>query len=129
MAFRWRADDGPFIAVFGSSIPSSTKKKNKNKKQKKKRYQIWTPSDKLTFWICAWIRPMDKKIITIYSRYICNFCHYGTENYKTIRNHMYSHEPVKYQCPYCGFKRAPRWVNHRIQRRAGDSDPPEKSQK
>ena len=24
MAFRWRADDGPFIAVFGSSIPSST---------------------------------------------------------------------------------------------------------
>ena len=43
-------------------------------------------------------------------RYICNFCHYGTENYKTIRNHMYSHEPVKYQCPYCGFKRAPRWV-------------------
>ena len=22
MAFRWWADDGPFIAVFGSSIPS-----------------------------------------------------------------------------------------------------------
>ena len=21
MAFRWRADDGPFIVVFGSSIP------------------------------------------------------------------------------------------------------------
>ena len=30
MAFRWRADDGPFIAVFGSSIPSSTKKKLSN---------------------------------------------------------------------------------------------------
>ena len=25
MAFRWRADDGPFIVIFGSSIPSSTK--------------------------------------------------------------------------------------------------------
>ena len=28
MAFCWQADGGPFIAVFGSSIPSSTKKKN-----------------------------------------------------------------------------------------------------
>ena len=28
MAFRWRANDGPLIAVFGSYIPSSTKKKN-----------------------------------------------------------------------------------------------------
>ena len=27
MVFHWRADDGPFIAVFGSSIPSSIKKK------------------------------------------------------------------------------------------------------
>ena len=27
MAFRWRADDGPFIAVFGYSIPLPTKKK------------------------------------------------------------------------------------------------------
>ena len=36
------ADDGPFIVVFGSSIPSSTKK----------RFQIGTPSDK-TFWIRA----------------------------------------------------------------------------
>ena len=26
MAFRWRADDGPFIAVLGSSSPYSTKK-------------------------------------------------------------------------------------------------------
>ena len=25
MAFRWRADDGPFIEVFGSSLHSSTK--------------------------------------------------------------------------------------------------------
>ena len=24
MAFRWRADDDPFIVVFGSSIPTST---------------------------------------------------------------------------------------------------------
>lgn len=43
-------------------------------------------------------------------RYICNFCQYGTENYKTIHNHMYRHEPLKYLCPYCGFKRAPRYV-------------------
>ena len=27
MAFRWRADDSPHIVVFGSSHPSSTKKK------------------------------------------------------------------------------------------------------
>ena len=26
MAFRWRADDGPLKVVFGSSLPSSTKK-------------------------------------------------------------------------------------------------------
>ena len=26
MAFRWRADDGPLLVVFGSSLPSSTKK-------------------------------------------------------------------------------------------------------
>ena len=46
MAFRWRADDGPFIVVFGSFLPSSTKKQNKKKRQS------WTPSDK-TFWIRA----------------------------------------------------------------------------
>ena len=28
MAFRWRADDGPLIVVFGSSHHSSSKKKN-----------------------------------------------------------------------------------------------------
>ena len=40
IAFRWRVDGGPFIAVFGSSMPSSTK-------TEKKLYQIWTPvSDK-----------------------------------------------------------------------------------
>ena len=39
MAFRWRADDCPFIAVFGSSIPHQLKKK---------RYQIWTPPTKLS---------------------------------------------------------------------------------
>ena len=26
MAFRWRADNGPLNVVFGSSLPSSTKK-------------------------------------------------------------------------------------------------------
>ena len=30
MAFRWRANDGPLKAVFGSYIPSSTKKRKKN---------------------------------------------------------------------------------------------------
>ena len=30
MAFRWRADDGPLIVIFGSSHPSSTKKQQKN---------------------------------------------------------------------------------------------------
>ena len=35
MAFRWRDDDGPLIAVLGSSFLSSTK--NQNKKQKKKK--------------------------------------------------------------------------------------------
>ena len=27
MAFRWWADDGPLLALFGSSLPSSDKKK------------------------------------------------------------------------------------------------------
>ena len=26
MAFRWQADEDPFIAVYGSSVPSSTRK-------------------------------------------------------------------------------------------------------
>ena len=39
MVFRWQANDGPFIAIFGYSIPPSTKKK---------RNQIWTPSAKLS---------------------------------------------------------------------------------
>ena len=26
MAFRWRADEGPLVLVFGFSLPSSTKK-------------------------------------------------------------------------------------------------------
>ena len=47
MAFRWRADDGTFVAVFRSCIPSSTKIIIK------KSYQMWTPSDK-TFWIRAY---------------------------------------------------------------------------
>ena len=38
MVFRWRADDGPFLTVFGSSIPSSTNEKLSN----------LDPSDKLS---------------------------------------------------------------------------------
>ena len=38
IAFRWRADDGPIIVVFGSSFPSSTKN----------RCQRWTPLIKLS---------------------------------------------------------------------------------
>ena len=49
MAFRLRADDGPLIAVFGSSIPHLLKKN-----------QISTPSDK-TFWIRAYAGPNTKK--------------------------------------------------------------------
>ena len=45
-AKRQLNDDGPFIVISGSSIPSSTKKK------KKKSYHFLTPSDK-TFWIRA----------------------------------------------------------------------------
>ena len=30
MAFRWRTNDGPFKVVFGSTLPSSTKKQKKN---------------------------------------------------------------------------------------------------
>ena len=41
---RLRADDGPLIVVFGSSLPSSTKKKHV--------IVDGTPSDK-TFWILA----------------------------------------------------------------------------
>ena len=49
--FCWRVDDGPFIVVFGSSLPSSTKTNNN------KSFLSWTPSDK-TFWIraCGLIR-------------------------------------------------------------------------
>ena len=31
MAFRWRADGSPLIVVFGSSLPSLTKKEKKEK--------------------------------------------------------------------------------------------------
>ena len=51
MAFLWLADDGPFIVVFWSSIPSPTKKNIQ-----KKRYQIWTLSDKTTWaWKLDWL--------------------------------------------------------------------------
>ena len=45
MAFRWRADDGPLIVAFGSTLPHQVI-------TIKKRYQSWTPSDK-SFWIRA----------------------------------------------------------------------------
>ena len=48
--FCWRVDDSPLIAVFGSSLPSPTKK---NQTKKKKRFLSWTPSGK-TFWIRTW---------------------------------------------------------------------------
>ena len=32
MAFRWRADDGPLIVAFGSSLPSSIEKIKKKAK-------------------------------------------------------------------------------------------------
>ena len=43
MVFRWRANDGPFIVIFGSSIPSSTKKKQNKKKQKKNVIKFGPP--------------------------------------------------------------------------------------
>ena len=42
-------------------------------------------------------------------KYICNVCEYGTYIYKTIHNHMYRHESQKYQCPYCGYRRSPKY--------------------
>ena len=43
MVFRWRANGGRLIMVFGSSHPSSTLKKQQH-------CHGWTPSDKI-FWI------------------------------------------------------------------------------
>ena len=45
MAFHWRADDGPLIVVFGSSLYQLKEKKS---------CQTPTPSDK-TSWIRAWV--------------------------------------------------------------------------
>ena len=46
MAFRWQADDGQFLVVFGSSLPHYLKKTR----------QSWTLSGK-TFWIRACYAP------------------------------------------------------------------------
>ena len=47
MAFRWRADNGPLIVAFGSSLPSSTNPPpKKNEKKQKKRRQRWIPLTK-----------------------------------------------------------------------------------
>ena len=35
MAFRWWADEGPLLGIFGSSDPSSTIKRRKKRKAKK----------------------------------------------------------------------------------------------
>ena len=40
MAFRWWADDGPLLVVFGSTLPASTKKS----------FRVYPPLAKL-FWI------------------------------------------------------------------------------
>ena len=61
MAFRWRADDGLIIVIFGSSLPSSTKKPTpppKKKKKKKKKNNNKKEMDPLwkTFWIRVCIR-------------------------------------------------------------------------
>ena len=47
MVFRWRADDGRLIVVFGSSHLSSTKKK-KQKKKKKKHVKVGPPLTKFS---------------------------------------------------------------------------------
>ena len=60
-SFRWRADDGPFIVAFGSSIPSSTKKKEK------KRYQIWTPLTKLSGSAHVLCKAWSSILISLYS--------------------------------------------------------------
>ena len=46
MAFRWLADDGSYLVVFGPLA-------HYLKKPPKKRCWSWTPSGK-TFWIRAW---------------------------------------------------------------------------
>ena len=56
MAFRWRANDGRLLVVFGS--PTT------NKNQKKKR-QSWTPSEK-TFWITISSSKINKGICHVW---------------------------------------------------------------
>ena len=67
MAFRLRADDGPLIVEFRSSLYPL-------KKTKKTSY--WTPSDKI-FWIRAWFESFKlTNRATIFreaKRLICNF--------------------------------------------------------
>ena len=57
----WRAYDVPFIAVFGSSIPSSTKRK--------KMLSNLDPL-RLNFWICVWSPPLK------YQSYKINVVHF-----------------------------------------------------
>ena len=41
MVFRWQADVGPLMVVFGLSLPSSTKKKKNKKKNVVKVYVFY----------------------------------------------------------------------------------------
>ena len=64
MAFRWRADDGPLIVVFGSPSPHQLKKPS----------QLDTP-DK-TFWIRAWVSngfnpDLDRLSVLIWPQTVC----------------------------------------------------------
>ena len=54
MAFRWQADDGPLLVLFGSSLPSYPPPPPPQKKTTTKNNprQSWTPSSKI-FWIRA----------------------------------------------------------------------------
>ena len=68
MAFHWRADDGLFIAVFGSYSPSSTKKKTHKKQNKKNVIKFGPPVTKLSGSAHAVIH-IFKTLLYIYSIY------------------------------------------------------------
>ena len=59
MAFLWRADNGPLLVIFWSSLPWSIKKR--------KRCQSWTPSHK-TCWIrtCSVYKAYFSQILWYY---------------------------------------------------------------
>ena len=71
MTFCWRADVGPHIVAFGSSLLSSTKKW---KTKQKKRCKSWNPSGK-TFWIRACL-PSFFKCFESMKLLSCTRCHH-----------------------------------------------------